>query len=91
MAAVIALPAGNIGSDDHAIRFGGEEFLLLLPNMDLPDAMRVAERARRAIEAAAIPNEGVGLRGIVTASFGVAGFLSHMHDGPAVLEVNVIH
>ena len=60
------------GSDDHAVRFGGEEFLLLLPNMDLPNAMRVAERARKAIEAAAIPNEGAGLRGVVTASFGVA-------------------
>jgi diguanylate cyclase (GGDEF)-like protein len=60
------------GSDDHAVRFGGEEFLLLLPHMDMPDAMRVAERARKAIEAAAIPNDGMGLRGIVTASFGVA-------------------
>jgi diguanylate cyclase (GGDEF)-like protein len=58
--------------EDRAVRFGGEEFLLLLPNMVLPDAMRIAERARKAIEAAAIPNEGVGLRGIVTASFGVA-------------------
>ena len=60
------------GADDHAVRFGGEEFLLLLPNMEMVDAMRVAERVRKAIEAAAIPNEGVGLRGIVTASFGVA-------------------
>jgi len=60
------------GSGDDAVRFGGEEFLLLLPNMEMANAMRVAERIRRAIEAAAIPNEGVGLRGIVTASFGVA-------------------
>jgi diguanylate cyclase (GGDEF)-like protein len=60
------------GSDDHAIRYGGEELLLLLPGMALVDAMRVAERIRRSIEAAAIPNEGCGLRGIVTASFGVA-------------------
>jgi diguanylate cyclase (GGDEF)-like protein len=60
------------GTGDHAVRFGGEEFLLLLPKMELANAMRVAERIRRAIEAAAIPNEGVGLRGTVTASFGVA-------------------
>lgn len=60
------------GTSDHAVRFGGEEFLLLLPKMQLANAMRVADRARRAIEAAAIPNEGVGLRGAVTASFGVA-------------------
>jgi diguanylate cyclase (GGDEF)-like protein len=60
------------GQDDHAVRFGGEELLLLLPNMEMVDAMRVAERIRKAIEAAAIPNEGPSLRGIVTASFGVA-------------------
>ena len=60
------------GTEDHAIRYGGEEFLLLLPKMDMISAMRVAERIRRAIERAAIPNEGSGPRGIVTASFGVA-------------------
>jgi diguanylate cyclase (GGDEF)-like protein len=40
--------------------------------MDMVDAMRVAERIRRAIENAAIPNAGIGPRGILTASFGVA-------------------
>ncbi|NJO23431.1 MAG: diguanylate cyclase [Sphingomonadales bacterium] len=60
------------GSGDHAVRFGGEEFLLLLPRMDMADAMRVAERIRRAVEAAAIPNEGSALHGVLTASFGVA-------------------
>lgn len=60
------------GAGDHAIRYGGEEFLLLLPGLHLVDAMRIAERIRRAIEKAAIPNEGSGLDGVVTASFGVA-------------------
>jgi diguanylate cyclase (GGDEF)-like protein len=57
---------------DLAVRYGGEEFLLLLPSLDMVDAIRLAERIRRAIEAAAIPNEGSGPRGIVTASFGTA-------------------
>jgi diguanylate cyclase (GGDEF)-like protein len=60
------------GSEDHAVRYGGEEFLLLLPKMDMVDAVRVAERIRRAIENVAIPNEGSGLLDTVTASFGVA-------------------
>ncbi len=60
------------GSQDLAVRFGGEEVLLLLPGMQLTDAMQVAERIRRAIETAAIPNESAGGRSIVTASFGVA-------------------
>src|SRR5581483_3118719 len=66
------LTAEMRGGSDLAVRFGGEEFLLLLPGADLPSAIRIAERARRAIEAAAIPNEGATLQGIVTASFGVA-------------------
>jgi diguanylate cyclase (GGDEF)-like protein len=57
---------------DLAVRYGGEEFLLLLPDVEMVDAVRLAERIRRAIESASIPNEGSGLRGIVTASFGVA-------------------
>jgi diguanylate cyclase (GGDEF)-like protein len=70
---VAALLTAELRSgEDHAVRFGGEEFLLLLPKTDLPNAMRIAERARRAIEAAAIPNDGGGLGGVVTASFGVA-------------------
>ena len=60
------------GTGDIAVRFGGEEFLLLLPQMQLADAIRVADRIRRAIEATAIPNEGTGPGKIVTASFGIA-------------------
>lgn len=60
------------GSGDLAVRFGGEEFLLLLPQLQLPDAIRIAERIRKAIEATAIPNEGAGPGKIVTASFGIA-------------------
>lgn len=59
-------------SGDLAVRYGGEEFLLLLPRLDIVDAIRLAERIRRSIESAAIPNEGSGMRGVVTASFGVA-------------------
>jgi diguanylate cyclase (GGDEF)-like protein len=35
--------------DDLAFRYGGEEFLLLLPEVDLPTAMGVAERVRMAV------------------------------------------
>jgi diguanylate cyclase (GGDEF)-like protein len=55
-----------------AVRYGGEEFLLLLPHIQMMDAVRLAERIRRTIENAAIPNDGSGLRGVVTASFGIA-------------------
>jgi diguanylate cyclase (GGDEF)-like protein len=59
-------------ASEGAVRYGGEEFLVVLPEMQLVDAMRIAERIRRSVETATIPNEGPGLSGIVTASFGVA-------------------
>jgi diguanylate cyclase len=38
-----------IRGDDLAFRYGGEEFLLLLPDTDLAGAHHVAERVRRAV------------------------------------------
>jgi diguanylate cyclase (GGDEF)-like protein len=54
---------------DVPFRFGGEEFLILFRRTDLPTALAIAERMRRAIEAEGIPHP---TRGVVTASFGVA-------------------
>jgi diguanylate cyclase (GGDEF)-like protein len=54
------------------IRYGGEEFLVLLPQLALVDAMRIAERIRRAVERAAIPNKDNAANGCITVSLGVA-------------------
>ena len=51
-------------------RFGGEEFLLVLPGTDLEGARRVAERVRAAIEAAQFPGLPAGRR--VTVTLGLA-------------------
>ena len=58
--------------NDHAFRYGGEEFVILLNRADHETALAVAERIRKAIEAAGIPNPGVSPAGPVTASVGVA-------------------
>jgi diguanylate cyclase (GGDEF)-like protein len=52
---------------DHVARLGGEEFLVLLPGVRLPQAATLAERLRASIARARLTN---GVR--VTASFGVA-------------------
>jgi diguanylate cyclase (GGDEF)-like protein len=49
-------------------RFGGEEFVIALPETSLSNAMLVAERLRRAIEALKIEFDDIH----ITASFGVA-------------------
>lgn len=70
MASILVAELG--APSEVVVRYGGEEFLMVLPAVQLVDAMRVAERIRRSVERATIPNEGPGLFGIVTASFGVA-------------------
>jgi diguanylate cyclase (GGDEF)-like protein len=57
---------------DCVFRFGGEEFLVMLRATDLPTGLAIAERLRRAIEEAAIPNPALPGEAFVTASFGVA-------------------
>ena len=59
-------------SDDFAVRYGGEEMLVILPKTDASDAVRIAERIRRSVTALGIPHEGVGSRQVVTVSCGTA-------------------
>lgn len=65
-----ALRAG-VRSGDHVGRWGGEEFLILLPDTDLIQAAEVAERCRTLLTRQQVQSEtGQLLR--VSASFGVA-------------------
>lgn len=57
-------------TSDHLFRFGGEEFVILLPATDISGAMIVAERIRNNLERHATQWEGHTLR--VTASIGAA-------------------
>ena len=51
-------------------RYGGKEFLLLLPNTSLEDAEKIAERIRKAVENADIDTGKERLR--LTVSIGLA-------------------
>lgn len=59
-------------SDDQLYRFGGEEFLVLLPGQSLESGVLAAERCRRAIEEMALPHGANPNSGVVTISAGVA-------------------
>src|SRR5579864_3969290 len=76
--------ARNCRAEDTAYRYGGEEFLLLLQDTSLTDALVAVERIRLAVEAAAMPHTG-SPHGVVTISAGVAawsadGSLSELLD-----------
>ena len=57
---------------DQIFKFGGDEFVVLLPGTDRHGAGIVAERLRAAVEAAGIPHGGLPELPIVTLSVGVA-------------------
>lgn len=62
---------------DITCRYGGEEFLLLLPHTQLTDAARVAEKIRQAVAQQRFLPQHPEL--VITCSFGVA-VLSSSHD-----------
>jgi diguanylate cyclase (GGDEF)-like protein len=71
-------PRGLRGIDTFG-RFGGEEFLLVLPGTERPGALAVAERMRAAAEATAFP--GLPPERRVTISIGVATYVRGEETG----------
>lgn len=64
---------------DMACRFGGEEFIIILPNTDLQQAIQVAERLREAL--AKTPYEtDLNEQITITASLGLDVFAMHNRD-----------
>jgi diguanylate cyclase (GGDEF)-like protein len=57
---------------DAVFRYGGEEFVVVLPDEDLEGATRAAERLRERVASLALPHPGQGAGAIVTVSAGVA-------------------
>jgi diguanylate cyclase (GGDEF)-like protein/PAS domain S-box-containing protein len=53
-------------------RYGGDEFVVLLPETDLPSSRRAADRVLEAIRARSIRHEGLGEDAKVTVSIGTA-------------------
>jgi diguanylate cyclase (GGDEF)-like protein len=65
-----ALAANVLRSDDLIARYGGDEFAAILHDIDLDDAIHVAERIRRAVSDLGIPAHEEGA--VITVSVGLA-------------------
>lgn len=80
---VAQLLKNNIRDIDLAGRYGGEEFLVILPGTGQEGAMVLAERMRKKIENLRIPLTPEGFR--VTISMGCVAFPHPNADSPATL------
>lgn len=71
-------------SGDRVVRYGGEEFMALLPRTSARDCLDVAERLRQAVSDLAIPHERSLIATVVTISAG-AHWVSIVQTPKAVL------
>ena len=75
--------------DTDAFRYGGEEFLLLMPNVSIEHAAQRAEEVRLKISGLQIEYAGHEL-GAITASFGVASAPDHCPFGKLVRTADAL-
>jgi len=65
----------SVRAEDAAVRYGGEEFVVILRGCDLPAARRIGREIRRGLAEIVLPPQCTVTR--VTASIGVALFPKH--------------
>ncbi|PNU05691.1 diguanylate cyclase [Novosphingobium guangzhouense] len=73
---VAAVFASGAREDDLALRYGGEEFLMLLPGADEASALERAERIRERVATLDLTHEGQPM-GQITVSLGLAVYPCH--------------
>jgi diguanylate cyclase (GGDEF)-like protein len=80
-------------TDDRATltRYGGDEFVLILPGYDLKEGMEIAQAIRNTIRASTFLSRPYGfndpalnLHGVLTASLGISSIRSHTTPGASV-------
>ncbi len=81
---VAACLRGLVRAEDIICRYGGEEFLAILPDVSLADAIKRAEQIRTKIRAMQVRFQGQSLQ--VTVSIGVAAFPKHGRTAEAIVH-----
>jgi diguanylate cyclase len=74
----------EIGPEDVLVRYGGEEFLVILPNAAADHARQLGERIRQAISQLRLNSGATPVR--FTVSIGVAGRLPAEEDAAGIVE-----
>lgn len=76
----------SVRDSDFVARYGGDEFVLMLPETSAKRALQMAERVRVRIESHRFKG-GVGAEIYLTASFGVASFPEHASKAEKLIEL----
>jgi diguanylate cyclase (GGDEF)-like protein len=81
---VAHLVTGELRSVDVLAKYGGDEFVVILPRADRMGAGIFAERIRAAVEAHEFPGERTGMK--ITTSMGIAQFPEDGESSRDLLE-----
>lgn len=84
---VAAILSQNIQKTDILARFGGEEFVLILPEINKTAGIQVAKKLRRAIERHQFPGANLQPEGRLTVSVGLASLPNDETDANRLLEL----
>lgn len=75
-----------VGPDGHLVRYGGDEFIVLLPGRNQTQALAVVRQMRRSIKGTVfLQDEGLNLK--LTASFGIATLPQDARDKETLLLI----
>ena len=73
---------------NFAARFGGEEFVVVLPDTNTISGVLVAERIRKAVLSMVVPSESEKPLPQLTVSIGVAAFPEHGQNWEEVIKAS---
>jgi diguanylate cyclase (GGDEF)-like protein len=75
----------SVRETDYAFRYGGDEFVIVLPNTDTRQAQGIAERLRANVESSVFAVDGVEV--LLTVSIGLATFPDHAQTREQILQL----
>lgn len=77
---------GGVRATDTVARYGGDEFVALLPETDGEGALALGERIRKRVEKVARPDNSARSTGSLTISLGVASYPGDAHTAKGLID-----
>jgi diguanylate cyclase (GGDEF)-like protein len=86
LAQVARVIHGELGPDDSLVRYGGDEFIILMPRRAQPEALEITRRLRRSLnQSVFLRDEGLEIK--LTASYGIASLPEDAGDQEQLLLI----